>query len=291
MKILSTLIFVFSSLLSLAQSNDTIYIDFSNQSCEPEKAYEYMYWIKQPNGKYIVYKRNYSSRKLVETSECNSVKPFVRDGVCNEFGGNGHIRSTCIYVNDLLQDTLTKFDLDGKINAHEIYKDDTAVIEFNYYENRKIYCTKQYREGKIKKIEYYYETGELKRKEAFARNGEMMVSQCFTKSGADTTYFPAKVEPIFTADYFKNLEAFIDKSLMYPFYAVKNGIQGKAIIQFTITADSDITDIEVLYSDHEVFSEEGIRVVKRLKGKFKPGTIEGKPVSMSTLIPFSFKLN
>ncbi len=290
MKILTSLIFILSGLLSLAQSNDTIYIDFSNQSCEPEKAYEYMYWTKQPNGKYLVYKHNYFNRRLLETSECLSVKPFLRDGVCNEYDKNGKINSTCVYINDLLQDTLTTFYSDGGVKSHEIYKDDTVLLELTYYQSGKLYQAKQYRDGKVKKIEYYYETGELKRKEAFARNGEMMVSQCFTKSGADTTYLPSIIMPVFHADYCNNIEEFISRTLNYPFYAKERGIEGKVLVQFIISKNGDITDVEVLYSDHEVFTEEGIRVVKRFKDKYTPAKFEGESVDMVMTLPLMFTL-
>src|SRR5574343_480725 len=95
MKILTTLLTFFTGAACLAQTTDTIYLDYSNKACEPEKAYEYRYWTKQPNGKYIVYKHNYTTKKLVETSECSSVKPVLREGVCKEFFNNGNIKSTC----------------------------------------------------------------------------------------------------------------------------------------------------------------------------------------------------
>src|SRR5574343_2108869 len=133
MKILTTLLTFFTGAACLAQTTDTIYLDYSNKACEPEKAYEYRYWTKQPNGKYIVYKHNYTTKKLVETSECSSVKPLIRDGIRTKYFSNSKLFSTSFYVNNLLQDTLSVFTQDGSLKSIEIYKDDTAIIELSYY--------------------------------------------------------------------------------------------------------------------------------------------------------------
>ena len=291
MKILTTLLTFFTVAACLAQTTDTIYLDYSNKACEPEKAYEYRYWTKQPNGKYIVYKHNYTTKKLVETSECSSVKPLIRDGIRTKYFSNSKLFSTSFYVNNLLQDTLTVFTQDGSLKSIEIYKDDTAIIELSYYPSGKLHYNKQYREGKVKKIDYYYETGELRRKEAFARNGEMMVSQCFTKSGADTIYYPSEVVPEFHDDNSNDLGEFLGRSMKYPYYAKMNGIEGMVVTQFTVAKNGEIVDVEVLYSDHDALSEEAVRVINLFEGKFTPAKFEGDNVNLIMRLPIFFRLD
>ena len=87
----------------------------------------------------------------------------------------------------------------------------------------------------------------------------------------------------------KNLNKFIARSLKYPRYALENGIEGKAVVQFVVRKDGSIGDIEIVSSPHESLSNEAIRLIK-LMPNWIPGTQKGEPVNVKYIFPVVFKL-
>lgn len=81
------------------------------------------------------------------------------------------------------------------------------------------------------------------------------------------------------------------ENLVYPPEAVKEGTQGRVILQFVIKKDGsiDIDNITVTRSLSPECDQAAIEAVKKLK-KFKPGLKDAKPVNVRYTLPVSFKL-
>ena len=81
------------------------------------------------------------------------------------------------------------------------------------------------------------------------------------------------------------------ENLVYPPEAVKEGTQGRVILQFVIKKDGsiDIDNITVTRSLSPECDQAAIEAVKKLK-KFKPGLKDAKPVNVKYTLPVSFKL-
>ena len=86
------------------------------------------------------------------------------------------------------------------------------------------------------------------------------------------------------------LMKFISDNVRYPDIAQENGIQGRAICQFTVEKDGSITDIQIVRSaGDETLDKEAKRVIKSMP-KWSPGKQRGKAVRVSYTIPINFRL-
>lgn len=83
---------------------------------------------------------------------------------------------------------------------------------------------------------------------------------------------------------------FLYSSIKYPAEARKAGIEGRAIINFTVQKDGSIADAKILRNPGGGTGEEAQRVVNAMPN-FIPGKQKGKTVNVSYTLPISFKLS
>ncbi len=100
-----------------------------------------------------------------------------------------------------------------------------------------------------------------------------------------TVYMVVDYQPEFPGGD-KALMDFIKTNLRYP---PETCAQGRVTVTFIVETDGSISNIEVLKSPVEEFSQEAIRVVK-LMPKWKPGKIKDTPVRVKYILPISFRL-
>ena len=83
--------------------------------------------------------------------------------------------------------------------------------------------------------------------------------------------------------------AFIGNNTKYPAEALKKQVQGKVIVQFVVTKEGYIRDMEVISKTPEILNKEALRVVKSMP-RWKPGKKDGKLVNVKFVLPVAFKL-
>ena len=81
----------------------------------------------------------------------------------------------------------------------------------------------------------------------------------------------------------------IAMNIQYPEAAVKANVSGRVTTQFVVQEDGTIGDVHILKGIGFGCDEEAIRVIKLL-GKFEPGKLKGKPVSVFFALPIVFNL-
>ena len=82
---------------------------------------------------------------------------------------------------------------------------------------------------------------------------------------------------------------FVAKNVQYPKEAMEKGISGRVLVGFIVEKDGSICETEVVKGIGGGCDEEAVRVVKAMP-KWKPGKEKGKPVRVSYMMPFTFKL-
>ena len=82
---------------------------------------------------------------------------------------------------------------------------------------------------------------------------------------------------------------FVAKNVQYPQEARDNEISGRVLVGFIVEKDGSIADVKVVKGIGGGCDEEAVRVVKAMP-KWKPGKDKGKPVRVSYVMPFTFKL-
>ena len=78
--------------------------------------------------------------------------------------------------------------------------------------------------------------------------------------------------------------------MKYPEEAVKNNIQGRVMVIFTVEKDGEITDVKAVRSPSPLLAEEAERVVKAMP-KWKPAKKKGEIVRSSFNLPINFRLS
>ncbi|MBL0740584.1 energy transducer TonB [Chryseolinea lacunae] len=87
----------------------------------------------------------------------------------------------------------------------------------------------------------------------------------------------------------KRLGAFVGRSLRYPAYARRHGIQGSVELAFVLTKEGKAQDIAVTKGVHLLLDKEAVRVIRKLKFS-RPALLNGEPVEMCVKLPLKFKL-
>ena len=81
----------------------------------------------------------------------------------------------------------------------------------------------------------------------------------------------------------------VSENLKYPQEAVKDSLQGRVTLQFTIEKDGSVTDVRVLRGCAPILDEEAVRVVSQ-SPKWTPGYVKGEPVRVVFNFPVVFQL-
>jgi TonB family protein len=75
----------------------------------------------------------------------------------------------------------------------------------------------------------------------------------------------------------------------YPQEAVKNNIQGKVYVSFTVNVDGTLSDIRSIRKTDPILEECIIGIVKK-SPKWTPGRRQNKPVKVTYQVPIQFRL-
>ena len=82
---------------------------------------------------------------------------------------------------------------------------------------------------------------------------------------------------------------FINQHLKYPEEQLKEGIQGRVVVQFYVDTLGRVCESKIIRGKDSALDREALRVV-RLFPNFTPGTINGKKVNTYFTLPITFKL-
>ena len=83
--------------------------------------------------------------------------------------------------------------------------------------------------------------------------------------------------------------AAIQRATKYPSLALRNQVEGRIFVSFTVNPQGDVSDVKVVKGLGSGLDEETMRAVKTLP-KFIPGKQNGRAVSVSFTVPITFKI-
>lgn len=113
----------------------------------------------------------------------------------------------------------------------------------------------------------------------------------------DTIYSSVRSDSVFTLVEImpefpggeQALFKFLAENINYPKKARERGIKGKIYVRFTVDKEGYIQDVEIVKGVSAELDAEAIRVVT-IMPRWKPGTQNGKPVSVVMNLPIVFAL-
>lgn len=105
------------------------------------------------------------------------------------------------------------------------------------------------------------------------------------------SYYDCDIRPAFlnSTDPARFLEKWVYQYLRYPEAAVRDGVQGRVMVEFIIDKDGKVCDARVVRSVDPELDAEALRVVSA-SPKWKPGRLNGNKVRTSITIPVEFRL-
>lgn len=105
------------------------------------------------------------------------------------------------------------------------------------------------------------------------------------------SYYDCDLRPAFlnSTDPAQFLEKWVYQYLKYPESALRDGIQGRVMVDFIIDKDGKVTDVRVVRGIDPDLDAEAVRVVSA-SPKWKPGRVNGNKVRTSMTIPVEFRL-
>lgn len=101
--------------------------------------------------------------------------------------------------------------------------------------------------------------------------------------------FLVETKPSFQGGDANDFSRWVNRHLVYPAVSKKNDVQGRVILNFTITTEGEVEDVEVLNGVDPLLDAEAVRVVSS-SPKWKPGEQDGKPVKVTYTFPVIFQL-
>lgn len=105
-------------------------------------------------------------------------------------------------------------------------------------------------------------------------------------SYADCDYRPTFLN---SPDPRQFLEKWVYQYLKYPQEAVRDGVQGRVMVEFVIGTDGKVTDVKVVKGVSPELDAEAVKVVSA-SPKWKPARLKGEKVRCSMTIPIEFRL-
>ena len=105
------------------------------------------------------------------------------------------------------------------------------------------------------------------------------------------SYADCDQRPMFlnSADPKQSLEKWVYQYLKYPQEAVRDGVQGRVMVEFVIGIDGKVTDVKVVKGVSPELDAEAVKVVSA-SPKWRPARLKGEKVRCSMTIPIEFRL-
>lgn len=96
-------------------------------------------------------------------------------------------------------------------------------------------------------------------------------------------------KPSFQGGDINQFSKWVNQNLVYPEIAKENGVQGRVVVNFTISTDGSVVDVNVVRGCDSLLDKEAIRVVSQ-SPKWNPGRQGEKAVPVTYNFPVIFQI-
>lgn len=90
-------------------------------------------------------------------------------------------------------------------------------------------------------------------------------------------------------DEMQFLKRWVYEYIKYPDSAIRNGVEGRVIVEFVVDKKGKVTDVEIVRGVDEELDAQVVKVVQA-SPKWKPAQLRGREVSVRISVPVEFKL-
>ena len=167
----------------------------------------------------------------------------------------------------------------------------TPVLEgvFKRYKNGQLVDERIYHKNRLTgSHKTYWPNGQLRRNDSY-KDGEFIEGKCYGRDGADTVWFVHHIPASFPGGT-DSLQLFMIRNFRYPPDAKRDGIEGTVRVRFTVSAEGNLEDIEVVNKVNPYLDREALRIVNRMP-KWIPALQDGDKANMVFILPVVFRLS
>lgn len=238
-----------------------------------------------------------ANNKVVATNE-NAVKYLVAtiDSLNHEKANqkaynmkNQRLAENNYFISNYNQDGVQRVwnEQNGQLILEEYYKNGQKEgYHREWYATGQLHCDVLYANNQMNgELKTYWPNGKLKRSDKYDMN-KFVDGECFDSIGHTIPHFDYVVNPVFLNG---NVSEYLERHVLYPVEAQKNGIQGKVIVQFVINKEGSLENVIVIRNAFPDLDKEAVRVVKSMPF-WTPGKIDGEVEDMRFTLPVNFKL-
>lgn len=123
--------------------------------------------------------------------------------------------------------------------------------------------------------------------EEIYQNGKFIEGKVF-KNGETITYHEKARQATFKGGN-NALYEFLGRNIVYPAESSRKNITGRVFLSFVVSEQGDPEDITIVRGVSSDIDKEAIRVIKKMKGMFRPGMLRGQLVKVKFNLPINFQ--
>ncbi len=165
----------------------------------------------------------------------------------------------------------------GKYTEHNSEKDTQSILDYDMMEREQEYI-------------YNFTLALANLNDAPAFHPDKVNGKSSAAVGV-VSYYDCDEKPAFlnSTDMRKFLEQWVYQYLKYPSEAMRNGVQGRVMVEFIVNKDGKVSDVKVVKGVSDELDAEAVKVIAA-SPKWKPGKRNGEKVRCSVTVPVEFRL-
>lgn len=165
----------------------------------------------------------------------------------------------------------------GKYSEHNTEKDTQSILDYEMMEREQEYI-------------FNFTLALANQQDAPAFHPDKVAGKRTPTEGV-VSYYDCDVRPSFlnSTDIRKFLEQWVYQYLKYPAQAMRDGVQGRVMVEFVVNRDGKVSDVRVVKGVSEELDAEAVKVISA-SPKWKPGKLNGEKVRCSITVPVEFRL-
>ena len=267
---------------------DTMYFDGQWEQSSREKARYYRIISTDTSGEFRFLVRDfYLSGQIQMSGTYKSIRPDNKDGHFIYYNQDGSRQMECHYRENLLHGPYDEWYDSGQKKVSRHFSKDKLDGQFSSWREDGTYRLQAHYSDGARNGYFisFYTNGQKARKDLY-ENDQLIESQCFTSGGEPTDYFPYIKMPEFPGGR-EGILKFIEKHLVYPNEARRQGHHGTVIILFTVDEEGKVQDPSVAEGDIASLNREALRIAEAMP-RWIPGEIDGIPGPVQVSIPIEF---
>ena len=255
-----------------------------------ETVNDYVYKEEQQQPQAKVVKKGKKNAQIKMGTKTIEVKEEKTVGTKADKQQSNDWEKNLIFLGEQFGDAEPLIVIDGKVSTSEQLKalDKKEVDNITVMKNEgalKVYA-KQFNADTSNGILF------INTKE-YVKNGEKKIVEVVVKAKkpeeAEKPFDVVEQMPEFPGGM-PELMKFLQENVKYPEEAMKNGIQGRVLIQFIVEKDGSISEAKVIKKVNELLDAEALRVIGEMP-KWTPGKQKGQEVRVKFVLPVTFRLS